>query len=287
VFRSFDGRSEIQKYHAVVLGNTFLIFYVLSSKKLSRPYILKNTLGKLVESDADSALIFQAMQQDHKVSVITMEVLEKNGTFSSFCGNGALVSAQLLKAVGLQDVTEFILQCQSLRAHVNTSKFFIDVSMGLREVSVTPYRLNLDTSLENISDLLVLDTCFICQRPEPHLVIVCDVSLQHLQVLGEYFNRLSYSRDHPFADGINVTQVTRLFANNRMRIVTYERGVNAVTASCGTGALSAARVAAFAGWVDGNRPIEVHAKGGDHLVHVGRGSIVLSALNTAVRLRRS
>lgn len=66
---------------------------------------------------------------------------------------------------------------------------------------------------------------------EPHLVTFDPISEKELFDLGEYVNRSQ--REH-FPLGINLNQVR--IRDKGLEVVTFERGVNRITAACGTGA---------------------------------------------------
>ncbi|GAB4368171.1 MAG: diaminopimelate epimerase [Calditrichia bacterium] len=96
----------------------------------------------------------------------------------------------------------------------------------------------------------------------PHLVLYVADSLGEVDVAkwGSYF------RHHPAfsPEGTNVDFVQ--IRKDHLDIRTYERGVEAETLACGTGALAAAVAAEF--WGDSRLPLDIVAKGG--VLRVGR-----------------
>jgi diaminopimelate epimerase len=105
----------------------------------------------------------------------------------------------------------------------------------------------------------------------PHVVVRVE-ELEDLD-LPRLGNRL---RHHEmFApEGTNVNFV-KVEADATLSVRTYERGVEAETLACGTGATAAALVAAKHGWVE--LPVAVHCAGGyDLLIDSGANGTTLA-----------
>jgi len=104
--------------------------------------------------------------------------------------------------------------------------------------------------------------CF-CNTGVPHLVVVLpeDEPLQD-EALAEWGPRLR--RDPRFGEqGTNVNWVFHDSATGEYRLRTFERGVEAETLACGTGAAAVAVVLSRLGRA--NNPIRVRTRGGDLL----------------------
>ncbi|VAX32055.1 Diaminopimelate epimerase [hydrothermal vent metagenome] len=93
----------------------------------------------------------------------------------------------------------------------------------------------------------------------PHAIVYCDdLEAVDIQTVGRSI------RTHPkFAPaGTNVCWVQKK-DGNALRIRTYERGIEAETLACGTGAVASALLASYRGQVE--PPVEVETRGGDIL----------------------
>ena len=93
----------------------------------------------------------------------------------------------------------------------------------------------------------------------PHAIVFCDdLEAVDIQVVGRAI------REHPkFAPaGTNVDWVQKKNAHS-LSIRTYERGIEAETLACGTGAVASALLASYRRQVE--PPIEVKTRGGDIL----------------------
>jgi len=95
----------------------------------------------------------------------------------------------------------------------------------------------------------------------PHYGIIADVENLDVQRWGDYF------RGHErFPEGVNVDFIEPL-SFSRLRVRTFERGVEAETLSCGTGAVAAAFMAHFHQKAKAGSPIEIETAGGMLKVH--------------------
>jgi diaminopimelate epimerase len=153
--------------------------------------------------------------------------LNSDGSLAALCGNATLCSARL---------------AVELRA-ADRAGFTIETDAGILAARVLDGRPEID--LEPVSDIVADDPRVSLQEGEtragfamtgvPHVVIrVSDVDA--VDVVG----RGGPIRRHPsFRQGTNVNFVSP-GSGGRWRMRTYERGVEAETLACGTGAVAAA-----------------------------------------------
>jgi len=158
----------------------------------------------LIEHEQDSGLLIEHAQEE----LWNMRVIEKDGSESSFCGNGAVAVSKYLYDI-LR--TERAL----LRNPVGTCnlRYFPETNSGSLQI--------------NASHVLCEEGVYRVLG-EPHVILERPTEEIH-----EYAGR--------FRD-VNVSCIERFDLNdgkNRYRIRTYERGVNAVTRSCGSACFSA------------------------------------------------
>lgn len=177
------------------------------------------------------------------------EFFNSDGSRAEMCGNGARCFARFVQRLtGAADRVTF-----ETAAGVITATFAGErVTVNL----TAPHGLRLDEPLQAAGESLTVHSL---NTGVPHAVVfVPDVEPVPVQPLGAAL------RFHPhFAPkGTNVNFVQEL-GPGRIRVRTYERGVEGETLACGTGvtasALIAARRRSFAG------PVQVRVQGGDTL----------------------
>lgn len=172
-----------------------------------------------------------------------------DGSPAEMCGNGARCFARFVQRLtGVQDCLTF-----ATAAGLITATFRGD------QVTVTltaPRELRLDQPLEVHGQPLRVDSL---NTGVPHAVVfVPDADQALVQPLGAAL------RYHPhFAPrGTNVNFV-QLLAPGRLRVRTYERGVEGETLACGTGVTASALIAARRQGFPS--PVQVRVQGGDTL----------------------
>lgn len=160
-----------------------------------------------------------------------MRIFNSDGSEAEMCGNGLRCVAQWLISQGCQSpFYQVELMHQTLV--VSQCKEAICIEMG--EVSDVRWNIPLPFEKE-ILHLHYLDTGV------PHVVLfVKDVASIDLLKIGKAI------RSHSFwqPGGTNVT-IAQQMAPQRLKIRTYERGVEGETLACGTGATAAALAAAY------------------------------------------
>lgn len=147
---------------------------------------------------------------------VRMHVLEADGSVSDMCGNGCRAVAAVLDELGLDRT--------------------IDTGTDVLTVEHVPggYRVHMGAvELMDTYDLRVGGTCLrtlvYSSAGEPHHVVVVDnVAQAPINLWGSYTT--------PEANCTVAAQVSP----GVIHAATYERGVNRVTESCGTGACAAA-----------------------------------------------
>ncbi len=196
--------------------------------------------------------------QPSEVADLKMRFINPDGNEVGMCGNGARCFAR--KAFDLGAAPEKMAietQAGIVRAEV------LGKTIRLNLTDPSDWRMGLDVGLEQPVD-------FVNTGVEHAVVRVDDLDGLDLQTLG------SQIRHHElFApEGTNANFV-KVEADGTLSLRTYERGVEAETLACGTGATAAALVSARQGWVD--LPVAVHCAGGyDLAVDSGAGGTTLS-----------
>lgn len=172
---------------------------------------------------------------------LDFEVVYYNSDGSkSFCGNGARCAVAFAESLGI---------------NVSDTTFLaID---GVHKAQKKNEMIALDMSPVNVVNQI--DNDFILNTGSPHYVrFVSDLNKENIAKTG---SEIRYSETYA-KEGINVNLVEQISENN-ITILTYERGVEDETLSCGTGATACALVVGIKNAKTGKNTINVHVKGGE------------------------
>jgi len=185
--------------------------------------------------------------QPSDISDLRMRFINPDGGEQDMCGNGARCLARLAYDLGAAPVNMKIETGAGIvQAEILDDMVRIDLT------DPTDLRLDVAADLEWTVDFV--------NTGVPHAVAwVEDVQAVDLPVFGR---ALRYHRlFEPKGTNANFARVE---ADGTLSIRTYERGVEAETLACGTGAAAVAVLAATRGWV--KLPVPVHCVGGHDLV---------------------
>lgn len=176
--------------------------------------------------------------------------INADGTPGDLCGNGAMCGARFAVDQGIAPAAcRFETPAGVIAAEV------LDGGRGpavrLEMVDAVIARRGL--SLDNAPNVTAFDLVNI---GVPHVVAVAP----DVDVFANFAGWAEPIRNHPeLPDGANVNLIHRL-GSDRLRMRTYERGVEAETLACGTGAVSCAVVAVSRGIV--TQPVTVITSSG-------------------------
>lgn len=220
----------IYKYEAA--GNDFLI--IVSMEKsliLSKEEIVK--LCDRRKGIGADGLIIIGHSENYDFEML---FYNNDGSGGMFCGNGGRAVVDLANRLNIPKKD-------------NTHTFTFGAPDGLHKGSVWNSKGNHSTVMVTLGDVGSVETITIPQNDEleqngyilntgcPHLILFAKGELDHLDVytLGRYW------RYHQlFApNGINVDFVS-IETPDKIKIRTYERGVEYETPSCGTGVVASA-----------------------------------------------
>lgn len=202
--------TRFTKYHGT--GNDFILVDNRDLKLKPTAREVKEVCARRFGVGADGLIL---IEPDSEGSTFFMNYFNSDGS-QSFCGNGSRCAVHFARSLGLlTDTCTF--RAIDGRHSAEIEDGFIEITMG-------------DTSLpETIPEGYFIDT------GSPHVLIyVDDVASTDVHRMGAL---LRYSGRWGEA-GTNVNFIERSEVGFRMR--TYERGVEAETYSCGTGATAAA-----------------------------------------------
>lgn len=167
-----------------------------------------------------------------------VDYFNSDGT-KSFCGNGARCSVAFAESLGISvDKVNFMA---------------IDgMHSAMKENDLVYLKMS------DVSEIKAIGKDFELNTGSPHYVRFVNNCLE-IDVFEEG-RKIRYSSEYQ-EEGINVNFVEEL-QNNEIEVVTYERGVENETLSCGTGVTAAALVYAIKNKLFGLHEISIHTKGG-------------------------
>jgi diaminopimelate epimerase len=158
----------------------------------------------------------------------------------SFCGNGARCSVAFAAEQKI----------------ISTSGAQFDAIDGLHTAKILGDQIHLQ--MLDVDSVFQTEDCSILDTGSPHYVWF-EKDLDHVDMF-KVGQMIRYS-DAFQENGINVNGV-EVLGKNHIKIRTYERGVEAETLSCGTGATAAAIVFACNSGLVSNQTIAVDVEGG-------------------------
>ncbi len=188
--------------------------------------------------------------QKSKTAGFRMRFFNPDGGEVGMCGNGARCAARLAFELGVTEKKMTIeTEAGQLAAQV--------MQKGVRLWMTDPADWKLDGSLELAGRGL---TYGFVNTGVPHVVIRTD-ALQSVDVQ-EVGSAVRHHRDFaPAGTNVNFMEIS---PDGELYVRTYERGVEAETLACGTGAAACGLIAAKNGWV--KLPVNIHVASGDVLV---------------------
>jgi diaminopimelate epimerase len=234
------------KYEAT--GNDFIIldFFEFENIDLENKELIRKLCDRHFGIGADGLI---ALQRENNFD-FRMRYFNSDGNLSSFCGNGSRASLKYMATKHPQQVFSFIAEDGN-----HEGKLISDL------VSV---------KMKNISNYQKHNLGIIVDSGSPHLIIQVNDPWDY-PVISEG----RQLRDQFGIEGINVNFVS--FTNDKIRIATYERGVESETLACGTGVTAAAYYKSIIDDRDGLFDFDVEAKGG--LLNVSLDKTDRSATN--------
>jgi len=236
-------------------GNDFIM---VDDRALTFPVGDKTFLARISSRRTGVGCDGTVLLQPSDTADLRMRFINPDGNEQDMCGNGARCFARLAFDLGAVPAGMAI---ETLAGTVRADVVGDQIRVTLTDPR--DWRMGLDAGLEWPVDFV--------NTGVPHAVIrVDELDRLDLPVLG------SHIRYHElFApEGANANFV-KINTDGTLSIRTYERGVEAETLACGTGAAAGALVAAKQGWVE--LPVAVHCAGGyDLLIDSGAKGTTLS-----------
>jgi diaminopimelate epimerase len=232
--------SDISIYSGT--GNTFVIAdnrdnHITGASDFAKKVYAKHSVDGLL-------LIENSVKADFK-----MRIINRDGSEADMCGNGSRCAAHWAHAkAGFGESQKIETGAGILDACLNGS----NIKIKLTDPKDIKIRVRLE--LNGFPKEAVFMNTGV-----PHTVIEC-VDIRDIDVQREG-KKIRYSEEFK-PDGTNVSFFQKV-SNDGIQLRTYERGVEAETKSCGTGATAAALAASIRH--DLKSPIRVLVASGDEL----------------------
>lgn len=243
-------------------GNDFILFDAKINPKLD---FSKDKIAQICDRrngiGADGILIiYRADGFDFE-----MKYYNADGSFGTLCGNGARCSLLYAKLNGLLSATKsrFLFSGKVFSGEICEDG---NVKFNLSP----PLKTKLNFKIKVAGQLV--NACF-ADTGSPHIIIRIEDVLKNPLDLSSSYNRID---DFPVYDigkeirfhndfmpeGVNVNFIQVI--NDKVKIRTYERGVENETLSCGTGSVASAVILFNNKLV--KKPVEILAKSGEQLL---------------------
>jgi len=158
-----------------------------------------------------------------------MHVLGQDGEFAEFCANGSRAISAYLHSYYPHFKNYFIRSKRGIHAIKKYPEECYSITLPRPGYDINPLFISNEEDFKRSYDFKYVEMI------EPHLVLKGNVDDETLFVLGQDLNRNKVL----FPRGININAWHEL-KNGDYYVKTYERGVQRLTLSCGTGSLSCA-----------------------------------------------
>lgn len=177
-----------------------------------------------------------------KDSDYEVDYYNADGT-KSFCGNGARCAVEFARTLGIDKTP-----AQFVAIDGNHSAEVLNGLIKLKMANVSGFELELGD--------------YVLETGSPHYLRFVD-SVAETDIVS-FGQSIRFSESYK-ENGINVNVIEEV-DSSKIRIRTYERGVEDETLSCGTGATAAAMAFAVKNELDGELEIQVQVEGGELIV---------------------
>jgi diaminopimelate epimerase len=226
-------------------GNDFVMVDARTDPpgRLAEPGVIQQICSRGTGVGADGIVFLEASNS----AAIRLTYLNADGTRADFCGNATLCTTRLATELGIGSTTGLQIETDSglVAARIDDSRPEIDLQ-PVSEVSPETVEIPAESGDRRIG---------FAKVGVPHLVILRD-DVSVVDVVG----RGRPLRHHPtLREGANVNFVSRN-RYGRWKIRTYERGVEAETLACGSGAVATAILLTV--WKEATGDIELETKSG-------------------------
>lgn len=237
---------KLAYFLAEACKNTFVIFDCIETPPDESFWKLAH--AALLKEGRDDAIILVLKSKTETALYLKMHVLGVDGKFGEFCGNGARSAAAYLFSY-YREYQEFYV--------VTRRGTYPLLSLGKGIYAVHLPKVQFSKSKVN--------SIAYGEILEPHLALEKSLSDRDLYSLGFHLNQ----KKALFPEGINVNAWSVL-TPTMIAVKTYERGVQRLTKSCGTGSSVCASL-----YLKGEGRVFVKTPGGPLLIRIQKEHLEL------------
>ncbi len=208
-------------------GNDFIFFDARSDSGVAHELDNPDAVRKLCATGTGIGADGVVFLQSDTYQAFRIRYFNRDGSLGELCGNASLCSVRLARELGIigDGTCHFETDAGAMTGHFRDGKPEIDLQMV--------HDLQLETVFERIAGEHRIG---FANTGVPHLVVLID-DTSSVDVVGR--GRL-LRLDRRLKHGANVNFVAPTLTPDEFSIRTYERGVEAETLACGTGAVATA-----------------------------------------------
>ncbi len=241
-------------------GNDFVFFDARGGydPELQDPAVIDGICDRRSGVGADGIVLFESPAQPDEKELYSIRYFNRDGTLAEFCGNAALCSVRLADLLGVLPSTDELFRFHSSSGMISGGIRWLGASSDDPTVSM-PQPLDTQTSCDIALDRGEQRIGFT-RVGVPHVVVAVD-DLEAVPLV----SRGRELRMHPsLRNGANVNFMQQL-GPGRWAMRTYERGVEAETLACGSGAVAVATLLAEWKLEPVANSVKILARGGREL----------------------
>ncbi|MFN2564278.1 MAG: diaminopimelate epimerase [Gemmatimonadaceae bacterium] len=229
-------------------GNDFVVIDARQepANGLDRPETVRAVCARGTGVGADGIVFLEPS----RTAALRIRYLNSDGSLAALCGNATLCSARLAVELGGADRAGFSIETD---AGILPARF----AEGYPEIDLEPVSEVVDDDRRVRLERAERRAGFVLAGV-PHVVIQVD-DVDAVDVVGRGG---PIRRDASFRQGANVNFVSP-HRDGRWRMRTYERGVEAETLACGTGAVAAAIL--LNAWGEAGPAVSIETRSGQML----------------------
>ncbi len=205
---------SFQKYHGT--GNDFIM--IDDRVDYWRRHLPQATIRLLCDRHLGIGADGLILLQDHEVFDFIMYYYNADGKESTMCGNGGRCLVAFANSLGIFD------------QHCT-----FDAIDGIHKASLQKGQISL--GMKNVKvDAKRRDLRYFLDTGSPHLVEFTPLGHK----VDFYKKGMELRYDNEFAPGGTNVNFVSILEENKIQVTTYERGVEGLTLSCGTGVVASA-----------------------------------------------
>jgi diaminopimelate epimerase len=233
-------------------GNDFIIYLNFNGKISPEEGVIlaKKLCRSKFSVSADGFILIE--KSENPMAHVAWRFYNSDGSIAEMCGNGARACARLLYTLGLVPET-FYLETLAGLIHCEIKDKRVKVALG------KPKDLELNITLKTEYDIFL---AHFVNTGVPHVVLFWeDIESAPVEKIGPIIR--FHEKFKPAGTNVNFVEVVRGEKETFIKVRTYERGVEAETLACGTGASAAAYISSKLGLL--SLPVNVHTRSGEIL----------------------